>query len=242
MRASDPVNRIMSEPLITVAPDESISTMVRLFLSHPVHHLPVVDGRKIVGMLSSADLMKLEFFLPPAGPASDALLNERWRIRTIMRSPVIRVAEHETVQRAAEVMAANGIHALPVVNSSDELIGIVTTTDMMRCWLNPSSDVAAHDAEIARHLPLDDAHVHTVLTSALRQVNANRDPYGIAAMLLAMQGRVRSLEQIATAAKRYLNAGQDERLHACLRKAIERADVFDEQTGHTAVLGLGISG
>jgi hypothetical protein len=44
------------------------------------------------------------------------------------------------------------------------------------------------------------------------------------------------------AISRHLNAGRDERLHACLRKPIERADGFDEQTGHTAVLGLGISG
>lgn len=216
MHASDPVNRIMSEPVLTIGWHESVSTMMRLFLSHQVHHLPVVDGRRVVGMLSSADLMKLEFFLPPAGPQTDALLNERWRIAHIMRSPVISVTEHETVQRAAEVMATNAIHALPVVNSNGELIGIVTTTDLIRCWLNPPAAVPASGAEDARRFPLDAAHA------------------------VAVHERVRSLEQVLTAAKRYVNAGQDERLHAELLKAIERDESLDERTRHATPLGLGI--
>lgn len=111
MHATDPVNRIMTQPVLTIAPDESLEEALRLFTRYPVHHLPVVEEQLVVGMLSSADVAKVRCFLPPAGPARAALLRERWQVRKIMRSPAFTVAEHASAQHAAEIMAANAIHA-----------------------------------------------------------------------------------------------------------------------------------
>jgi CBS domain-containing protein len=203
MHANDPVNRIMTEPVLTIAPNESLEEALRLFMSYPVHHLPVVEEGCVVGMLSCADVAKLKFFLPPPGLARDALLKERWQVRKIMRSPALTVAEHESAQRAAEIMATNGIHALPVVNSKAHLIGIVTTTDMMQGCLDrlPASPASATHAA-------DDL-------------------------------RTRALLDVVSAAKRYLNAGQDERLHASLQKALDRVDQLHESDRKADVLGLG---
>lgn len=129
MRASDPVNRIMTEPVLTVGANELLEEVLRL--STEYHHLPVVEDGHVVGMLSSADIARLKFFLPPPGPAREALLRRRWQVRRIMRSPAITVTEHESAQRAAELMVDNGIHSLPVVNSKGALIGIVTMTDTL---------------------------------------------------------------------------------------------------------------
>ena len=189
MHANDPVNRIMTEPVLTIAPNESLEEALRLFTSYPVHHLPVVEDQRVVGMLSSADVAKLKFFLPPPGTARDALLKERWQVRKIMRSPAVTVAEHDSAQRAAEIMAANGIHALPVVNSKAHLVGIVTTTDMMQGCLDP--------------WPAE---------SATAVSGAASDPRMSAAL------------DVVNAARRYLNAGQDERLHTALHKALDRFD------------------
>jgi predicted transcriptional regulator len=208
-------------------------------MSHRVHHLPVVEERRVLGMVSSADLMKLQFQLPPAGPPRIAFLARRGHAGRLMRSPAIAVTEHETVQRAAELMAVNGIHSLPVVNSNEELVGIVTTTDLMRCCLDPLPDTPAADRDETKLFPLDDERIAAVLAAARRAVNTGHDPCGISAALLTMQQRVDALQQVATAAKRYLNAGQDERLHTTLQKAIELADRFDERMRHAMVLGLG---
>jgi CBS domain-containing protein len=113
MHASDPVNRIMTEPVLTIAPSESLAEALRLFTSHPVHHLPVVEEERVVGMLSSADVAKLKFFLPPRWTARDALLKERWQVRKIMRSPALTVAEHDSTQRAAEIMAPRAFMPSP---------------------------------------------------------------------------------------------------------------------------------
>jgi len=190
MHANDPVNRIMTEPVLTIAPDESLEEALRLFTSYPVHHLPVVEEGRVVGMLSSADVAKLKFFLPPPGTARSALLKQRWHVRKIMRSPAVTVAEHDSAQRAAEIMAANGIHALPVVNSKACLVGIVTTTDMMQGCLDP--------------WPAESAAAVSAASSG--------DPRMSAAL------------EVVNAARRYLNAGQDERLHTALHKALDRFD------------------
>jgi CBS domain-containing protein len=207
MHASDPVNRIMTQPVLTIAGDESLEEALRLFTSYPVHHLPVVEDGRVVGMLSSADVAKLKFFLPPPGPARESLLKLRWQVRRIMQTPALTVTEHESAQRAAELMAANGIHSLPVVNSKGTLIGIVTTTDMMDSCLRPSPAPSKRETE------------------AVAPDNT----------------RIRSLEEVAKIAKRYLNAGQDQHLHAALRKALERAELVEQQTGRD-IPALSISG
>jgi CBS domain-containing membrane protein len=126
MHASDPVNRIMTRSVLTVGANELLEEALRLSTGYPVHHLPVVEDGHVVGMLSSADIAKLKLLLPPPGPAREALLRQRWQVRNIMRSPALTVTEHESTQRAAQLMADNGLHSLPVVNSKGVLIGIVT--------------------------------------------------------------------------------------------------------------------
>lgn len=230
MHASDPVNRIMSNPVLTVGPDESMAVVLRLFMSHAVHHLPVVEQGQVIGMLSSADMMKLPWSMQAAAPALDGWNEARWRVKEYMRCPVTTVASHETVQRAAELMALNGIHCLPVVDGNAQLAGIVTTTDIMHECLGPLVDVSLTDTDMAKSLPLTDSHVAAALASARKAVNTGHDPYGIAATLLFTHRRASSLEQVVTAAKRYLNAGQDESLHAVLCSAIARSDRLDERT------------
>lgn len=236
MHANDPVNRIMSDPVLTVGPDESMAVVLRLFMSHSVHHLPVVERGQVIGMLSSADMMKLPWSMQAAAPALDGWNEARWPVKEYMRCPVTTVTAHETIQRAAELMAVNGIHCLPVVDSNAQLTGIITTTDIMHDCLEPLVDVPLIDADMAKRFPLSDTRVAAALASARKAVNTRHDPYDIAATLLSLHQRASSLEQVATAAKRYLNAGQDESLHAKLRSAIDRADRLDERTRNPAMI------
>jgi CBS domain-containing protein len=59
-RASDetPVWEIMSSPVVTVAPTQSLDECMRLVTERRIRHLPVVDGGKVVGMISIGDLVK----------------------------------------------------------------------------------------------------------------------------------------------------------------------------------------
>jgi CBS domain-containing membrane protein len=219
MRPTDPVNRFMSTPTYTVELKDHISQAVRIFADQPLHHLPVVQARRVVGVLSSADVSTLDFF--SRGRASASALGPEWTVERLMKRPPISVTEHESIQKAAELMQKKGIHSLPVVNSNDELVGIVTTTDIIRASMQSA---------------LNDASISSNSANGSRDRQPNRNT--VEGRELLEHERVHALEELKRVVKRYLNAGQDERLHQELRRAIERADGTDPQVQHEPVLGL----
>jgi acetoin utilization protein AcuB len=131
------VRHIMTEAVLSIGLHEPVTEVMRLFASYPLHHLPVVDGLQLKGMLSSADMLKLEYFLPKSGiKGSAALWSDRFSVQTLMRWPVFTAKPDDTIADAASRMATNGVHALPVINENGDLLGIVTTTDVMQALLH----------------------------------------------------------------------------------------------------------
>jgi len=56
--ADTPVRDIMSTPVLTVQPEATVEKCMQLMTEHRVRHLPVVEGRRVVGMVSIGDLVK----------------------------------------------------------------------------------------------------------------------------------------------------------------------------------------
>jgi CBS domain-containing protein len=56
--AETPVRDIMSAPVVTVRPNDTTDTSMRICTQRPVRHQPVVEGGKVVGVLSIGDLVK----------------------------------------------------------------------------------------------------------------------------------------------------------------------------------------
>jgi CBS domain-containing protein len=136
MRPDEPVSRLMTEAVVAIEIDRPASEVLDCFLQYPIHHLPVVRGGRLVGMLSSADAMKLEFFLPRTAADTARLLDSRVTVERLMRTPVISVGPAMSISEAAERMVGAGVHALPVVDEEDRVLGLVTTTDVIRSLLH----------------------------------------------------------------------------------------------------------
>ena len=89
----------MSAPL-SIDVGDSADAVVRLFATHPIHHVPVVSGRKVVGMLSSADIMKLETFRPKTGVPSNEYLAQV-SVADLMSKPAVTIRPHQSLSEAA---------------------------------------------------------------------------------------------------------------------------------------------
>jgi CBS domain-containing protein len=86
-------------------------------------------------------------------------------VKAWMSSPAIVARDTETLPRAREMLAAEGIRRLPVVNTTGDLIGIVTEGDINRISDSPDSDVQEYNLYYRVHdLPLREVMRRPVIT------------------------------------------------------------------------------
>ncbi|MEU8266152.1 CBS domain-containing protein [Sphaerisporangium sp. NPDC049002] len=117
---------VMSRVLVTVRPDESPLMAWELMRRGGVHHLPVVDARlHVLGVLSREDIASHW----SGGPAEQS--DEQ--VRTLLggrRCP--HVAPDSPMPCVAAAMVDSGVDVVPVIGTSGNLEGLVTSTDVLR--------------------------------------------------------------------------------------------------------------
>jgi CBS domain-containing protein len=133
-----PVSTIMSTQLVLLNTSDSLEKAEHLFKKHRIRHIPVIEkSRKIVGMLSLTDLLRISFADGAYEDEEDieSVVYEMFTIPQVMAKKVKSVSPDSTVKEVAELLANQEFHALPVVQDG-ELMGIVTTTDLIKYLLS----------------------------------------------------------------------------------------------------------
>ena len=136
MFRDEPIVHVMTREVHTVELGTPLSTLRRLLAHHPFDHVPVVEGGRLVGMVSARDLLPicLHHFVRDEATA-DAHLDASFHLGDVMTADVETVGVTDTVGRAAELLAQGRFHAVPVVENSGALVGIVTSTDLVRAFI-----------------------------------------------------------------------------------------------------------
>lgn len=117
----------------TVGVGQKLSEARRLMAQRRFHHVPVVDGRKLVGLLSATDMMRLSIAAYGANEQTvDAMLDAQFSIQQVMTTGVFTVHKEETVRHAADRLRGGAFHSLPVVDDDGNLLGIVTSSDLIQ--------------------------------------------------------------------------------------------------------------
>ena len=126
------VGGIMQTDLVTVAPDTSLIKAKKILEEKKIAHLLVVDKKdKLLGVVSDRDLKRS--WASDATSLSVHELNyllDKLTVETIMVKTFVSVSPATTIERAANIMQQNRVHALPIIQAG-ELVGIVTTTDVL---------------------------------------------------------------------------------------------------------------
>jgi acetoin utilization protein AcuB len=115
----------MTTQLVTVSPSASVEQVRELLCRHAVRRIPVVEGAQLVGIVCEGDLRLAE------GKKE----REKTLVADVMTESVITVGPNTPLERAAMLMADNKVGALPVVSGDDELVGIITETDVLNALL-----------------------------------------------------------------------------------------------------------
>lgn len=139
MKRNEPISKIMSTGMITVHHGDPISRVRQLLQQHGIHHLPVVSGHQLLGIISHTDLMRVSFGDAfNADPrAVDATLDHTLTIEQIMQKNPRTLRRDATIRDAAEILAKGEFHSLPIVDTDDTtLLGMVTSTDLIRHLLD----------------------------------------------------------------------------------------------------------
>lgn len=122
---------------VTVTSATTIADAAELMKKHRFRRLPVVDIGKLVGIVTDRDLRK-------ASPSSATTLSvhevdyllSKALIKDIMTKKVLSIGSEATIEEAALVMYNNRIGGVPVVDKNQDVVGIITETDIFKCLVD----------------------------------------------------------------------------------------------------------
>ncbi len=136
MKRNEPVSNIMSSKITAVQEGQPLSEVRHKMINSNIHHVPILSGKNLVGMVSFTDMMKLNVVINGADNHTiDAIIDQQFTISDIMSTELTTLNDRDTIRQAAEVLSENNFHAVPVTDNNSELQGIVTSSDLIR-YLN----------------------------------------------------------------------------------------------------------
>jgi CBS domain-containing protein len=134
IRKREQVSAIMTKQPISVTLNHSIAEVENLMKSKFLRHVLVVDGHKLLGMISKTDLERISFLEINGDNVAKKRYHDLFTIAQVMTKNVHCIQEDDFIKDAAEILSLGSYHALPVLKG-DDLVGIVTTTDMINYLL-----------------------------------------------------------------------------------------------------------
>ena len=171
------VRKKMNKNLVTIEKNERMTTAKKILQEKNIRHLPVVEGKKLVGLVTNMDIRKAE-----ASPATSLEIRElhylldKLTVQEIMTRNVITISPDISVEEATTLLHYNKIGCLPVVEDGN-LIGIITEDDVMEMLIEVMGmkekgsrlEVLADDksgalAEITRIIKEHNVNITSVVT------------------------------------------------------------------------------
>ncbi|MEK6977251.1 MAG: CBS domain-containing protein [Candidatus Hydrothermarchaeota archaeon] len=148
------VGEVMTREVVTFQPGASVAEVARALRERGISGGPVVDGGRVVGIVSEADLlrllesyqMRIETFLPTPfdilelpvrmglslkGLEERAKRTSATKVEEVMTREVVSIGSDAPIGEAARLMMAKGVNRLPVLDREKRLVGIVTRGDLV---------------------------------------------------------------------------------------------------------------
>jgi acetoin utilization protein AcuB len=133
MNAKTKVSEIMQTELITVSEEDDLDKIKAMFAEYGHHHLPVVQFKKLIGLISLSDI---SFLIDPSSIELESIKimvmdTSNIKAKDLMKTRLAKLDPDDHVDIAIDIFSNYPFHCLPVVKD-DELLGIVSPVDIMK--------------------------------------------------------------------------------------------------------------
>lgn len=136
MKQREQVSHIMTSEVYKVNLSDSLYKVKDLFDKKHIRHLPVVSNHALKGIISLTDILRISFGsnFGDNQKEVDTAIFDMLTIEQVMNSNPRTINSKQLIKEVAEILTKEEFHALPVVDD-DKLVGIVTTTDVVKYLL-----------------------------------------------------------------------------------------------------------
>jgi acetoin utilization protein AcuB len=138
----------MTREVIVIAPEVSLRAAARVMEQRRIRHLPVLKAGRLVGILSDRDVLRYSPRDEGATPGPSC--------GEAMSPTPITCSPSTPISNAAGLMLEHRIDSLPVLNAAGDLVGLVTSYDLLALLIDrPPSDRLPFDFRL-RYAPSDE--------------------------------------------------------------------------------------
>ncbi len=124
-----------------ISPQTSVREAFFKMRSEGYRHLPVVEDRKLIGMVTDRDLRRPDLTDEPEGWHDFYNLDDDYAVRHVMTTRVESMTPADRLEKALDLLIERKFGAAPVTDKHGSMIGIITTFDLMRAFQSVMGEV-----------------------------------------------------------------------------------------------------
>lgn len=127
------ITEVMTKNVVCVTPEQQLIDVKHIYESEKFHHhIPVEENGKLIGMVSLIDFM---YHISGAGISDNNTVYKELKVKDIMTQKPFYLSTKATIEDVAKVLEEGNYHAVPVLEN-DKIVGIVSTADVIKYFLN----------------------------------------------------------------------------------------------------------
>jgi len=132
---------IMTEDVITVKKDDTLTDVARLMITRRISGFPVIENDKIIGIITANDLFLVMDMIKTGEVLKDNDTDSSQpRVSFAMSTEIITVTPEGTLDDIISLMKYRNIHTLPVA-SQNKLVGVIGRRDVFRSFYGAIRDL-----------------------------------------------------------------------------------------------------
>lgn len=130
-------HQLMSSPVVTLNLNTNIATAWQLFRESRFRYVPIINNQhKLVGMLSDRALLRYAATTGQVPPYTTNSVPAQTSIESIIKMNVITATPDTRIREIARLLIEKRIGAMPIMDKYDNLVGIITRSDVLRAVVN----------------------------------------------------------------------------------------------------------